>query len=235
MKHLCHSWFSLADFYETPEQGNMLTYEIIFLHVSWIIFFERGKNSDGGFFALKKYSIRIASGLFVVVAFILHAAHIVDYGYLDRMELLSYDLRLNLTLPHHHDSNIVIVDIDEKSLAEDGRWPWGRDKLALLVDNLFRRHAAVVGFDVVFAEKDESSGLKVLEGLGEKDLRGDAAYNSALMKLRQQLDYDGIFAAHIKDRPVVLGYYFTVDGEKMKKRANNGQLLPPPVLAAGSF
>ncbi len=119
-------------------------------------------------FGWKKYAIRIGLGLLVVLAFILHASHVVDYGYLDRMELLSYDLRLNLTLPHSHESRILIVDIDEKSLAEDGRWPWSRDKLALLVDNLFRRQAAVVGFDVVFAEKDESSGLQVLERLGEK-------------------------------------------------------------------
>lgn len=169
-------------------------------------------------------------GLLVALAFILHAAHIVDYGYLDRMEMLSYDLRLNLTLPHSHESKIVIVDIDEKSLAEEGRWPWSRNKLALLIGNLFRRQAAVVGFDMVFAEKDESSGLKILEGLGKRDLAGDVSYRSALMKMRGQLDYDGIFARHIKDKPVVLGYYFTTYGEHP-----NGQLLPQPVLTSGTF
>ncbi len=54
------------------------------------------------------------------------------------------------------------------------------------------------------------------------------------MKLRKQLDYDGIFASQIKDKPVVLGYYFTSYGEKGKERTN-GQLLPPPVLAARTF
>ncbi|MGD0283177.1 MAG: CHASE2 domain-containing protein [Dissulfurispiraceae bacterium] len=157
---------------------------------------------------MKKYSIRIGLGLILALAFLLHAAHIVDYGYLDRMEMLSYDLRLNLTLPHSHDARIVIVDIDEKSLAEEGHWPWSRNKLALLVDNLFRRQASVVGFDVVFAEKDESSGLKILEGLSKKDLARDVSYQSALMKMRGELDYDGIFAQGIKDKPVVLGYYF---------------------------
>ena len=183
-----------------------------------------------GFVALKKYSIRIGLGLLVVLAFILHASHVVNFGFLDRLDVFSYDLRLNLTMPRSHDSRIIIVDIDEKSLAEEGRWPWSRDKLALLVDNLFRRQAAVVGFDMVFAEKDESSGLKVLEGLGKKELKGDAAYRSAFMKMRRQLDYDGIFARAIKDKPVVLGYYFTNYGEKGK-----GQLLPPPVLTAGTF
>jgi len=186
-----------------------------------------------GFAGLKKYSIRIGSGLIVVLAFILHAAHIVDYGYLNRMEMLSYDLRLNLTLPHSHESRVVIVDIDEKSLAEEGRWPWSRNKLALLIDNLFRRKAAVVGFDVVFAEKDDSSGLKILEGLGKRDLAGDVSYRTALMKMRGQLDYDGIFAREIKDKPVVLGYYFSSNAEKGKERISGK--LPAPVVPAGTF
>jgi adenylate cyclase len=29
----------------------------------------------------------------------------------------------------------VIVDIDEPSLAEVGRWPWPRDRVAALVDD----------------------------------------------------------------------------------------------------
>ncbi len=169
----------------------------------------------------------------MVLAFILHATHVVDFGFLDRLDLMSYDLRLNLTMPRSHDPRIVIVDIDEKSLAQEGRWPWSRDKLALLLDNLFRRHAAVVGFDVVFAEKDESSGLKILEGLGKKELQGDAAYQSAFMKMRGQLDYDGIFARAIKDRPVVLGYYFSYYKDKKKERTS-GQ-LPAPVFPAGTF
>ncbi len=182
---------------------------------------------------MKKYSLRIGLGLLVVLAFILHAAHIVDYGYLDRMEMLSYDLRLNHTLPYRHDSKIVIVDIDEKSLAEEGHWPWSRNKLALLVDNLFRRKAAVVGFDVVFAEKDDSSGLKILEGLSKKNLARDVSYRIALTKMRGQLDYDGIFAREIKDKPVVLGYYFSSRSEN-KRELSSGQ-LPAPVLPAGAF
>ena len=63
---------------------------------------------------------------------------------------------------------IVIVDIDEKSLAEEGRWPWRRNRMAQLLDELFDYyHVSVVGFDVVFAEPDESSGLKILENLAK--------------------------------------------------------------------
>ncbi len=42
-------------------------------------------------------------------------------------------------MPHTIDERIAIVDIDEKSLAEIGRWPCSRNRLADLVDELFER------------------------------------------------------------------------------------------------
>ena len=67
-------------------------------------------------------------------------------------------------MPKTVDPRVVILDIDEQSLAEQGRWPWGRDKLALLMDKLFNHYGIrLVGFDVVFAEPDDSSGLKTLD------------------------------------------------------------------------
>jgi adenylate cyclase len=73
-----------------------------------------------------------------------------------RLDAIIYDARLRWTMPKTLDERIVIVDIDEKSLAEVGRWPWGRNRLADLVDELFdRQKVALAGFDVVFAEPDE--------------------------------------------------------------------------------
>src|SRR6202790_3911804 len=48
----------------------------------------------------------------------------------------------------------AIVDIDEKSLAKLGQWPWPRTRIADLVTNLTRLGAVVIAFDVVFAEPD---------------------------------------------------------------------------------
>jgi len=58
---------------------------------------------------------------------------------LQRLNDILYDARLRATMPRTLDKRIVIVDIDEKSLAEVGRWPWGRDKLAVLVQELLDR------------------------------------------------------------------------------------------------
>ena len=68
---------------------------------------------------------------------------------------------------------------------------------------------AVVAFDVVWAERDPSSGLQTLDALAKNDLRNDAAFQSAYRQMRAGLDYDSLFAASIKGRPVVLGYYLS--------------------------
>ena len=180
--------------------------------------------------AIKKHAIPIALGVAMLLVFLLHAAKVVNIPLIQHIEAISYDARLQLTMPKTLDRRIVIVDIDEKSLAEEGRWPWGRDKLAAMLDRLFDQyHVAVVGFDVVFAEKDESSGLKVLEQLGQKELKNLPQYQASLAQLRPQLDRDHIFAQKLASRPVVLGYYFTSNQNRVSG------LLPAPVFPTDSF
>lgn len=183
---------------------------------------------------MRKNTARIAIGLVVVLLLLAHVADRLRIPFIDNLEAIIYDARLRLTMPRTQDSRIIILDIDEKSLVErerggEGRWPWPRDRLALLLDKLFERYElAAVGFDVVFSERDESSGIRVLEKLGQQELKGVAQFEAAFSQLKPQLDYDQIFAQHMKGRPVVLGYTFL--GEEATKGA-----LPAPVLTAASF
>ncbi|MBI1398128.1 MAG: CHASE2 domain-containing protein [Betaproteobacteria bacterium] len=183
---------------------------------------------------MKKNVVRIVLGLAIVLAFVLHAARFFDVPFMDTLEAMTYDTRLKLTMPSTLDPRIVIVDIDEKSLAVEGRWPWRRDRLARLVDELFDHyHATVVGFDVVFPERDESSGLATLRQLAATELKDIPQVQSAIDAVAPRLEYDRIFADHLRGRPVVLGYYFSnqkVDGKGLAIGA-----LPPPVLPAGTF
>ena len=50
---------------------------------------------------------------------------------------------------------VVIIDIDDRSLAEIGQWPWPRNQLAKLTDQAYA--AAALGFDIVFAESDRTN------------------------------------------------------------------------------
>jgi adenylate cyclase len=190
--------------------------------------------------AIRKHLARFIIGLIVVVVFLVHSNELwgLRLPLLGNLEAIIYDTRLRLTMPQTVDPRIVILDIDEKSLAEreqggEGRWPWPRDRLAVLMDKLFDRYEiAVVGFDVVFAERDESSGIRVLERLSERELRDVTQFQSALRQLRPQLDYDDIFARKIKGRPVVMGYILL---EQNSATVQKKGTLPPPIIVAKSF
>ena len=182
---------------------------------------------------MRQHLVRIALGLAVLAFFLGHAAKLYQVPFIDQLDRIIYDARLRLTLPGGVDERIVILDIDEKSLAtpELGQWPWRRDVLAGLVEKLFDKYEVqILGFDVVFAEPDRSSGLPVLEGLAKGALKDLPQFQSALAELRPRLDHDARFAATIKGRPVVLGYYLTHEADPRTSGA-----LPPPVLPRGTF
>ena len=180
---------------------------------------------------MKKNAILIGIGLLISLFFVGSAARFYRLDLVEQLSSIIYDYRLRLTMPRTQDDRIVIVDIDEKSLKEEGRWPWGRDRLALLMDKLFDKYGvAVVGFDIVFAEKDESSGLRVLQKLGQNQLKGDMSFQATLSQIQPQLDYDKLFASKIRNRKVVLGYYLT----NYKDRQTSG-MLPEPTFPPGTF
>lgn len=175
---------------------------------------------------LSRHWPRIAVTLIPLVFALLHAGGVLRIGVLQRLDDIIYDARLRATMPHTLDERIVIVDIDEKSLAEVGRWPWGRNRLAELVEELQdRQKTALLGFDVVFAEADESSGLKRLKQLAQTELKDQPGFSEKLNQLQASLDYDAVFAKAIEKRPVVMGYYFTSDRDG---RVNG--VLPAPVM-----
>ncbi len=180
---------------------------------------------------MKQHLVRIVLGLVIVVFFIGHAARIYEVGFIHQLDNIIYDARLKLTMPGKGDARIVILDIDEKSLGEIGRWPWSRNVMARLMDKLFDQYGvAMVGFDVVWAERDTSSGMDLLDTLAKGELKEAGGFQSAYQQLRGKLDFDGMFAASIKDRPVVLGYYFNGDEKSVKVNA-----IPAPVLPKGTF
>lgn len=179
---------------------------------------------------MKQHLTRYLLGFALLLALLGHSAGFYHVPLITRLDDIIYDAKVVLSMPQKMDDRVVILDIDEKSLAELGRWPWSRDKLAALVNNLFDRyHAAVLGFDVVFAERDDSSGLMHLEALAGKQLKDSAAFQSALQELRPQLDYDARFAAALKGRPAVLGYFMSTEDK------NALGALPMPVFPAGTF
>ena len=81
---------------------------------------------------MKKNAILFGLGLLIVLFFAGNAARFYKLNFIDQLSAILYDYRLQLTMPRTVDERIVILDIDEKSLKEEGRQPWSRDRLALL-------------------------------------------------------------------------------------------------------
>jgi len=182
---------------------------------------------------LKRHVVRIALGLALMLLFIGHAGDFYNIGLITRLDNIIYDTRLVLTMPGGVDPRVVILDIDERSLDKNalGRWPWRRDKISALLKKLFDEYGIVIaGFDVVFAEPDESSGLPVLDKLAKGKLKDVGEFQSALKELRPELDYDSIFANTLKGRPVVLAYYLNSEENAVRSGA-----IPEPVLPEGTF
>src|SRR6266852_2131005 len=93
---------------------------------------------------------------------------------------------------------VTIVDVDEKSLAKLGQWPWPRTRIADLVTNLTRLGAVVIAFDIVFAESDRLN----------PDVAADTIRNldeETRAKLRTLPSNDQIFADAMRHSRVVLG------------------------------
>lgn len=175
--------------------------------------------------ALLRHWPRVLVTLVPVVLALLHSIGALKLEMLQRLDNSIYDARLTATMPNTLDDRIVIVDIDEKSLAEVGRWPWSRNKMASFVQNLFEHEAAVVGFDVVFSEPDSSSGFERLTELAQTEFKDQPGFADQVRRLKPSLDYDGLLAQAMTSRPVVLGYYMS-EG----KGGRTSGVLPPPVM-----
>jgi adenylate cyclase len=127
--------------------------------------------------------------------------------WLNRLDYLLYDLRFNEALQWFPRSvgeqPIAIIDIDEKSLAEQGRWPWSRHKLANLVTTLSQYGVVVVAFDVVFSEPERNPVDEV-----QQRIAIDGEVWQVPSGWRRQVDADSHFAQEIPSTDVVLGFFF---------------------------
>ncbi len=80
---------------------------------------------------------------------------------LNRFELVTYDYRCLLRGDRPTQSDIVVIEISDDSIAKIGRWPWDRDWHASLVTILKNWGAKAVVFDVIFSEKSQEKSDQI--------------------------------------------------------------------------
>lgn len=146
---------------------------------------------------MKKTVVQLIFTLFIIVIGILgyqkfsHVFMPFEYKIKDMMFMFRGEEK--------GDEAIVIIDIDEKSLKALGQWPWSRDTVATLLQNLNDYGVGIVGLDVVFAEADNSSPKKVFQKLG--------------MPHENVIDYDALLADTIANTPTIVGYVFALQDD----------------------
>lgn len=155
----------------------------------------------------------IIDGLAILVIAIILEIGLLDsfHDIRERLDAAAYDLRIRALTPDTipPDPRVVILDIDEKSLRQEGHWPWPRTKVATLIERVFEHGAAVIGFDVVFAEPDLNPLLETAGILSAGDPDAKPSFINDLERIGATFDPDAGFASALSQGMSVMGYTFS--------------------------
>jgi adenylate cyclase len=144
--------------------------------------------------------------------------------FLVRLDDDLYDQLTRTVVREPPTGRVVIVDIDERSLAEVGQWPWPRDVVAALVDRIREHGASTIALDIVFPERDREA--RVPGAAPSEDGRVDAAPPTPT---------DRLLADTLRQGGVVLGYAMTFGDAASRQRCVLHALPAAQVLHGGEM
>ncbi|MDQ2070716.1 CHASE2 domain-containing protein [Natronospira bacteriovora] len=174
----------------------------------------------------REFRIRLLLTGVLLALFTAHAAGLVHIRAISHLENLAYDSRLRLGMPFSVDPNIVIVGVDEPSLAQEGRWPWPRDRMGVLVEALFQQYGArAVGLDVVFAEPQDGRRVSYAGQRGHSQWRSIGGWLEIPGETRQERSADEWLADALRGRAVGTAMLFR-DGDDGRSVG----VLPRPLM-----
>ncbi|MFP4084626.1 MAG: CHASE2 domain-containing protein [Desulfonatronovibrio sp.] len=166
--------------------------------------------STGPFLARTIRKARSLKGVLVVTGLgftlLMAGLFIFQPVFISILEHKVFDALFRSSYSAKHPDNIIIVDLDEESLAEFGQWPWPRYRVALMLEKIRRAGAVSIGLDMVFAEQDRTSPRIIKE-----QLQQELGVSIDFAGLPQGLEDNDIILANIlANGPFVLGYYFNL-------------------------
>ncbi|GAB5389404.1 MAG: adenylate/guanylate cyclase domain-containing protein [Alphaproteobacteria bacterium] len=137
--------------------------------------------------------------LALIVLLLLCALKTFDAPPFPRLEAMTLDTWQRLYPREQVGPPVMVVDIDEQSLAAHGQWPWGRDLVADLLTNVDRAGARGLAFDIIFSEPDRLSPRRFSQ-------RADLP-EQVMQSLQALPDTDEALASRISELslPIVLG------------------------------
>ena len=159
-----------------------------------------------------KKNINFIFLIFIIIFFII--LKIVNIDIIKKISLINYDF-YQKTLVKGEVKNITIIDIDEKSLAVVGQFPWRRDVYAQILNNVNQHNPASIAFDIFFSEEDKQN---------PKNLLIELKKNINTLKDIEALDTSKIFIDELKKTKAILpilgitGESLVVNNSKPKLR-----------------
>jgi len=190
---------------------------------------------------LKRFKVvSLAVSTLLATVFALHTFQRIQLPMLQELEHLAYDLRMEINAPHSPEDRLVLVTIDEKSLATIGRWPWPRNIISDLIDRLASDYqAAVIGLDVLLPEAERVSGndAKLSQTLKKSPVVLASSFHSFDDQVRSgslvtELDTPET-SPLIASAPLAIG--FIAPHERFAKNAGQGFIDNPFVSSDGVF
>jgi len=101
--------------------------------------------------------------IFLLILILLIILKSFNPNYIKSISFLSFDMYQKVFPIKKQDSNVVIIDIDEKSLSKFGQFPWSRSIFAKIVKNVTESKPKAIGFDIFFSEKDKQSPEEIIK------------------------------------------------------------------------
>jgi adenylate cyclase len=126
------------------------------------------------------------------------ALRVADFAPIEELRVRTFDTFQRIDPRVKTARPVTIIDIDEKSLAKLGQWPWPRTRIADLVANLTKLGAVVIAFDAIFSEPDRLNPDTAADTFRNLD-------EDTKTKLRALPSNDQVFADAMRHSRVVLG------------------------------
>jgi adenylate cyclase len=134
--------------------------------------------------------------------------------------------------------DLAIVAIDDDSLKSLGRWPWSREVLSKLMQRLKEAQPKVIGLDIIFAEKSDTTAAASLERLCQKLSKrglGSPEVLACFQEEQKIADQDRRLAEEISQgSPTILGFYFKQVGGTVLS-SEPPRELEPTVIQVSSY
>jgi len=126
------------------------------------------------------------------------------------------DTMFKIRGPQPDSDQVVIVDIDEKSLKALGQWPWSRNILADITRKIYDNGPRALGFDIIFPEKDRTSPAYYFKNLDPSIAKQIPDTILSVVLENKSLDYDLRFGQSVAQGPSILGYTFLQQKDDLK-------------------